>query len=371
MSPGPGIGAGGSVPESPRGRVGIVQARRRRRSTVAVFTIALGLFGVLAAQNVAAAPDQEELKQRVAAAEAEAKTLRQGMANARRHMFDAEAAAEQAAGELEEIERRLTDGARRSAELAARVERAGKKLAYERIRLRRARAILADRLVAIYMAGSAGAGEVVIGAEGFDQLLVGKEYFAAIEDADGRLAARVEQVRDSVATEAENLSRNLSAAERHEAALVTARDQIGAVTAAAESRAAGLRAAVAERDGVLAELSSKMQAWTEQVEAAERREERRQQQAQSAPAESGSSTVERWLGGPYSIPTTIVMCESGGNYSALNPTSGAGGAYQIMPSTWEAYGGTGLPHLAPKAEQDRIASLIWADSGPSAWVCKA
>ena len=76
-----------------------------------------------------------------------------------------------------------------------------------------------------------------------------------------------------------------------------------------------------------------------------------------------------YLGGPYSIPTYIVMCESGGNYHALNPSSGAGGAYQILPSTWAAYGGQGLPQKAPKAEQDRIAAEIWRDSGPSAWSC--
>ena len=76
-----------------------------------------------------------------------------------------------------------------------------------------------------------------------------------------------------------------------------------------------------------------------------------------------------YLGGPYSIPTYIVMCESGGNYRALNPSSGAGGAYQIIPSTWRAYGGSGLPHQASKAEQDRIAAMIWADVGAGAWSC--
>jgi muramidase (phage lysozyme) len=53
----------------------------------------------------------------------------------------------------------------------------------------------------------------------------------------------------------------------------------------------------------------------------------------------------------------------------VNPSSGAGGAYQILPSTWELYGGQGEPQNAPKAEQDRIAAEIWADSGGSAWVC--
>ena len=59
------------------------------------------------------------------------------------------------------------------------------------------------------------------------------------------------------------------------------------------------------------------------------------------------------------------MCESGGNYSAVNPSSGAGGAYQILPSTWELYGGQGEPQNAPKAEQDRIAG---GNLGGLGWV---
>jgi muramidase (phage lysozyme) len=64
-----------------------------------------------------------------------------------------------------------------------------------------------------------------------------------------------------------------------------------------------------------------------------------------------------------------VQCESGGNYSAVNPSSGAGGAYQILPSTWQAYGGQGLPQDASPAEQSKIASEIYASQGRSAWSC--
>lgn len=73
--------------------------------------------------------------------------------------------------------------------------------------------------------------------------------------------------------------------------------------------------------------------------------------------------------GGYAIPAAIVLCESGGNYSAVNPQSGAGGAYQILPSTWQAYGGHGSPQSAPKVEQDRIAVQIYARQGRSAWTC--
>ncbi len=80
---------------------------------------------------------------------------------------------------------------------------------------------------------------------------------------------------------------------------------------------------------------------------------------------SGSSSY----GAGYSIPSSIVQCESGGNYSAVNPSSGAGGAYQILPSTWQAYGGQGLPQNASKAQQDQIAAQIYAHQGGSAWTC--
>jgi peptidoglycan hydrolase-like protein with peptidoglycan-binding domain len=90
--------------------------------------------------------------------------------------------------------------------------------------------------------------------------------------------------------------------------------------------------------------------------------------APSTPATAGT-TPSTSSTGSYSIPSAIVQCESGGNYSAVNAQSGAGGAYQILPSTWAAYGGQGLPQDAPKAEQDRIAGEIYARQGGSAWTC--
>ncbi len=75
------------------------------------------------------------------------------------------------------------------------------------------------------------------------------------------------------------------------------------------------------------------------------------------------------LGGPWAIPTPIVMCESGGRN--LRPNSaGASGYYQILPTTWKLYGGPGpAAYLAPKYVQDMIAAKIWAGGGPSQWVC--
>lgn len=70
--------------------------------------------------------------------------------------------------------------------------------------------------------------------------------------------------------------------------------------------------------------------------------------------------------GQYAIPTEIVMCESGGSYTAVNPSSGAYGAYQIIPSTAAAYG----CDLSTPAGQDSCAAKIWAGgAGRSQWAC--
>ena len=215
-----------------------------------------------------------------------------------------------------------------------------------------------ERLVAIYKSGTPSTASIVLGSGNLDELEVRSEYLQRIEDSDTELAARVEQVRDSVRRELELVERLKARVDAYNEELAAARAEIASVRAAAQEAAARLDALAAERSAALATLKSRIGKWVSEIEAAE-----------AASREAAEETVGRWLGGPYSIPTYIVICESGGNYGAVNPSSGAGGAYQILPSTWELYGGKGAPQDAPKAEQDRIAAEIWADSGGSAWVC--
>ena len=83
-----------------------------------------------------------------------------------------------------------------------------------------------------------------------------------------------------------------------------------------------------------------------------------------------SSSSATGSSGGYSIPSSIVQCESGGNYSAVNSSSGAGGAYQIMPSTWNGYDGYPNAQSAPPAVQDQKAAQIWnGGAGRSQWSC--
>jgi len=320
----------------------------------AVALLAVALLAVASAR----AADIGALRDKVGGAREEAASLGAQIRDTQERLAATEAEAAAAASR----ERRLTDllahGRERAARLAAKVERSEQRLEAERRRLRRARRALAERLVAIYMSGTPSAASIVLGSGDINELEVRTEYLQRIEDSDTELAARVEEVRNRVRRELDLVAQLKARVDAYNEELVAARSEIATVRSQAEDAASRLDALAAERSASLEELKSKIGQWVGEIEAAE-----------AASRAAAEETVGRWLGGPYSIPTYIVMCESGGNYSAVNPSSGAGGAYQILPSTWDLYGGSGAPQDAPKAEQDRIAAEIWADSGGSAWVC--
>jgi peptidoglycan hydrolase-like protein with peptidoglycan-binding domain len=62
------------------------------------------------------------------------------------------------------------------------------------------------------------------------------------------------------------------------------------------------------------------------------------------------------------------MCESGNNY-AINTGNGHFGAYQFDLPTWRSVGGTGYPHRASKAEQDKRALILYRERGWQPWEC--
>jgi len=314
-------------------------------------------FAFLSA-TVAGAASVGELEAKVSAARDEAGSLRSGLQAAQSELGAAEEEADAASAREEELTGLLATGEERAARLTAGVRRTQRRLAAERRRLRRARGALAERLVAIYETGAPSTASVILASGSFDELATRTEYLERIERSDSDLAARVAQVRRTVAAALERIAALKAKVDAYNERLAAARSEIAGVREEAEAATAHLHSVAAARSAALATLKSKIVEWVGDIEAAE-----------AASRAEAETTVERWLGGPYSIPTYIVMCESGGNYSALNPSSGAGGAYQILPSTWELYGGEGAPHEASKQEQDRIAAEIWADSGGGAWVC--
>ncbi len=332
-------------------------ARFRLLACAAGFACA-AVAGALLPAGSAGASDVGALRARVDRARGEAASLAGELRDTQAQLAGAQQQAAASAARERRLSELLASGEARAARLGARVESARHRLATERHRLHRARRVLARRLVAIYEGGRPSTASVVLAASNLDELATRTEYLQSIRDADTVLAARVAQVRDSLRRALARVAALKARVDAYNERLSSARSEIAAVRAAAEAAAARLASLSASRRESLATLKSRIGTWVSDIEAAE-----------AASRAAAEETVGRWLGGPYSIPTYVVMCESGGNYGALNPSSGAGGAYQILPSTWAQYGGQGQPQDASKDEQDRIAEEIWADSGGSAWVC--
>jgi hypothetical protein len=272
-------------------------------------------------------------------------------------LAEAQARAAAAAAREAQLAEVLAEGRAKEAELTTQVDAAADELAVKRKELQRALGTLSDRLVAIYKGDDPDAATLLLQADGFDDLATRIEYLERIETADAELATRVRALRDQVEFQLTQLEEAKARVVAFNEEIDTARAQMAAARSAAEQEAAAFAAARARQADALASLQSQVDRWTQQV-----------QEAQQVSSSEAQQTVGDWFG-DWAIPESIVMCESGGSFDAVNPSSGAGGAYQILPSTWEAYGGEGNPQDASPQEQHDIAQQIWQDSGSSAWVC--
>src|SRR4051794_5153202 len=301
------------------------------------------------------------LQAKVDQARTEARTLA-GAVQMRSAELEAAAADARAAAERQRVvEYQLARGAERARRLEVQVTAAQERLIAAQARLRRAQNRLARRLIAIYKSGNPDMTTVLLESDGFSDLLTRAAYLQEINDADQAMVRRILGLRNEVRAALARVRAAREAAAAEVARLAEARRSIVQVRAAAQERAVRLARARAAQQSALATLRSRMSAWTAEV-----------RQLQLAASQNGdpAATVEQWFDG-FSIPKAIVMCESGGNYNAINPSSGAGGAYQMLPETYKGLGGKyAAPQLAPKSEQDRLAAKLWnGGAGRGNWEC--
>ena len=82
----------------------------------------------------------------------------------------------------------------------------------------------------------------------------------------------------------------------------------------------------------------------------------------------GGNVSTAGLGG---FEACVISRESGGNPRAVNPSSGAGGLYQFLPSTWASLGFAsaypGGAQTAPVSVQGAAFDKLYAEAGTSPW----
>jgi septal ring factor EnvC (AmiA/AmiB activator) len=334
-----------------------ISARKRHGIAPRHLLVAVATVVVLAVPARANSQSIDELNSKIAGAREQADAVGAEIQAASEQLRAAQQQAIAAAAREAQLSGVLARGQEREAELEDAVARAQAALDAARAELRHSLNTLSSRLVEIYRGGMPDATTLLLEADGFDDLATRAEYLRRIQQADTALVDRVRSLRDSVADRLAGVEEAEQRAHEFNARVAAARDEIAAVRAEAEAQAAVLAEARARRAAALESLQSQVGNWTAEVQRLER-----------ISAQQAQQEVSGWFG-DWAIPESIVMCESGGDFGAVNPSSGAGGAYQILPSTWELYGGEGNPEDASPVEQSEIAAQIWADSGAGAWVC--
>jgi septal ring factor EnvC (AmiA/AmiB activator) len=253
-------------------------------------------------------------------------------------------------------------------------------LALLRARLARARMLLGRQLLTNYEQAKPDVVSVVLESNGFRDLL---DRLTFLHDAQQQQQAIIAITRAAKA--------QADAAAKRLASLEATDKQITYETAQRVLALAGMdvllhakqgalqQARVAQQDALAAsrERGSRLQAEIARIQAeqaaAARAAAAAAAQQQAAAGSAGGPTPAGPTFGPsggWAIPYSIVLCESGGQNLTPN-SAGASGYYQILPTTWKLFGGTGpAAYLASKSEQDAVASRIWNGSaGASNWVC--
>jgi septal ring factor EnvC (AmiA/AmiB activator) len=254
------------------------------------------------------------------------------------------------------------------------------RLARLRTQMDQARTLLARQLVSGYESDRPDLVGVILNAHGFTDLLEQLTFLRRAEDQQQTLVSVIRQERARAAAAAHRLASLRSTQRRAEQATalqaraLAGMDQLLAVKQAALARVSAAQgaalAASRARAGALRSQIGQIQA--RQAAAARAAAARAAADAAAASSSAPAAPAGPALGasGGWAIPYAIVLCESGGQDLPPN-SAGASGYYQILPSTWTLYGGSGpAAYLAPKAEQDAVAARIWdGGRGASQWVC--
>jgi septal ring factor EnvC (AmiA/AmiB activator) len=238
-----------------------------------------------------------------------------------------------------------------------------KLLAKLRAKLAAAQGQLATQLVSGYEGAKPDLVTVVLNADGFNQLLDQIAYLG-----------RAEKAQQTLITETREAKAAADAAARHLAALQATDRRIEHETYVRDQALKGMNALLSAKQAALQKARGAQQAAlaASRARSGHLQSQINKIQAQQAAAEQAATASGPALGpsSGWAIPYAIVLCESGGQNLPPN-WAGASGYYQIIPSTWAGFGGTGpAAYLASKAEQDAVAARIWrGGAGASNWVC--
>jgi septal ring factor EnvC (AmiA/AmiB activator) len=336
---------------------------------VAIAALLTGL-ALLPARAAGAGTNLNQLNSELGASQARQQNLSASLASVRSMIASLNAQISLVESREASVQAQLAQDQTRLATAQTALTQEQKRVAVLRAQLARAQMILARQLRSNYEDARPDLMSVVLESDGFNQLLEQLQFLNRAE-AEQKQVIGVTRLAKARADSAEQRLAHLKATDQ----------QITDATAVQPHALAGMNALLHSRQAALADDQAAEQAALAaarargaQLQSAISRVEAEQAAARAAAALlAGTGYAATGALGPsagWAIPYPIVLCESGGQN--LPPNSvGASCYYQIIPSTWRLYGGTGpAAYLTSKAEQDAVAARIWdGGAGASNWVC--
>jgi murein DD-endopeptidase MepM/ murein hydrolase activator NlpD len=137
----------------------------------------------------------------------------------------------------------------------AQLDVAKKHLAVVRARLKRALVALRDRLVAIYELGTPDVLSVIVGADGYDELIDRTEYLNRIQELDESIVSRVRELRDQVKRTVARLRSTKNRIEAARDAIAAEKQALVRARAAVQGRQSALVEARGRREAALEKIS--------------------------------------------------------------------------------------------------------------------
>jgi murein DD-endopeptidase MepM/ murein hydrolase activator NlpD len=185
----------------------------------------------------------------------------------------------------------------------AQLDVAKKRLAVMRAHLKRALVALRDRLVAIYETGTPDVLSVLVGANGYDDLVDRTEYLNRIHGMDEAVVGRVRDLRDQV-------KRTVTRLRTAKNTIEAARDSI----AAEEQTLANARAAVQERQSALVSARSERLAALGKI--------RKHEEELDGSVAAIQGKIAARLAGTGSVPLPAGPIQGGNGSGLIWPVSG-------------------------------------------------
>lgn len=340
---------------------------------VTVTVTVAGLFGIAAALPVStsASPSLSQLHSNLQQTQAQASNLSASVSHLSELIGSLGSQIAFVQGREAAVRSELASDRASLQRTTAELAKERQKLALLIARLHRAQAILGSQLVSNYESGTPDFVSVLLNSNGFSQLLNQLNDLTKAEQEQKKEIHVTQSAREQVHAATVRLARLQARIKQMTYAAAVRERALAGMNSLLASRESALRSARAAQQTALAAAQSRGQALQSQIAQVEAQQQAAEQAASPSPSPTAPGTSPSSVpSGGWAIPAPIVMCESGGQNLPPN-SAGASGYYQIIPGTWRLYGGSGpAAWLAPKSEQDAVASRIWdGGRGASAWVC--